>query len=274
MPIHPSDQSFQQDEEARQQAYNIEYLSLRNSNVRSARKLIAPSRSEHDSHDVLDKSIPRPSNLMAGLDGTHFVFDLKHESSASSNEVDTRSDTISDAPAARSGNKNALSHDHSSSSTLSGLVTRSQSTEVMLQHRPRAIDTSRVTQVQMLSDFLEMHFPTPEAKANLAYRGSYLSGLPDIDLSSTPMLRNAVEAICLAHAGSNYQDVRLVRQSQVSYGKVLNALPGRCRNQASRTIRVSLYLVSCCFAFTMTLYHCKAKVPAAGEPIIGAYTTT
>lgn len=45
-----------------------------------------------------------------------------------------------------------------------------------------------------------------------------------MNLSSSPMLRNAVEAICYAHAGSNYNDDRLVRQSQMSYGKVLSGL--------------------------------------------------
>lgn len=75
---------------------------------------------------------------------------------------------------------------------------------------PLQIDNSRIEQSQMLSDFLEMHFPTPEAKANLAYRRSYLTGLPEVDLSSTPMLRNAVQAICFAHAGSNHKDDRLI----------------------------------------------------------------
>jgi hypothetical protein len=80
-----------------------------------------------------------------------------------------------------------------------------------LQNRwPLQIDNLRIEQSQMLSDFLEMHFPTPEAKANLAYRRSYLAILPEVDLSSTPMLRNAIQAIYFAHAGSNRKDNRLI----------------------------------------------------------------
>jgi hypothetical protein len=80
-----------------------------------------------------------------------------------------------------------------------------------LQNRwPVQIDNLRIEQSQMSSDFLEMHFPTPEAKADLAYRRSYLAVLLEIDLSSTPMLRNAVQAICFAHAGSNRKDNRLI----------------------------------------------------------------
>ena len=93
-----------------------------------------------------------------------------------------------------------------------------------VQRNTKAVDASRMDQIQLFSDFLEMHFPTPAAKADLANRRSYLMGLPEIDLSSAPMLRSAVEAICYAHAGSNYKDQRLIQQSQRAYGKVLSSL--------------------------------------------------
>ena len=75
---------------------------------------------------------------------------------------------------------------------------------------PLQIDKSRLEQSEMLSEFLEMHYPTPEAKADLVYRRSFLIGLPKIDLSSTPMLRDAIEAICFAHAGTSHKDGRLI----------------------------------------------------------------
>ncbi|KAF2163801.1 hypothetical protein M409DRAFT_25982 [Zasmidium cellare ATCC 36951] len=76
----------------------------------------------------------------------------------------------------------------------------------------------------MLSDFLNTHFPTAEARAGLANRRSYLAALPDIDLTSTPLLRIAIDTLCFAHIGSKTGDMRLVRESQASYGKVLNSL--------------------------------------------------
>ena len=42
----------------------------------------------------------------------------------------------------------------------------------LVPQRLATIDASRLQQMQMLSDFLEVHFPTAEAKANLAYRKS------------------------------------------------------------------------------------------------------
>ena len=111
-----------------------------------------------------------------------------------------------------------------SASTASSVTLRDGSEVDVVQRRPAAVDTARMDQMQLLSDFLEMHFPSRAAKADLASRQSYLLGLPEADLASSPMLRNAVQAICYAHAGSNYKDKRLVRESQKAYGKVLNAL--------------------------------------------------
>jgi hypothetical protein len=81
-----------------------------------------------------------------------------------------------------------------------------------------------VQQVQMLSSFLETHFPSRAAKADLAKRNSYLMALPDIDLSKSPILRHALDTICFAHVGSKHRDERLQRESQQSYGKVLTTL--------------------------------------------------
>lgn len=71
---------------------------------------------------------------------------------------------------------------------------------------------------------MSSYFPTAQARADLAYRGSYLAALPDIDLSSNPILRTAVDTLCFAHVGSKNNDDRLIRQSQTSYGRVLNLL--------------------------------------------------
>lgn len=76
----------------------------------------------------------------------------------------------------------------------------------------------------MLSDFLNTHFPTAEARAGLANRRSYLAALPDMDLTTTPLLRIAIDTLCFAHIGSKTGDLRLVRESQTSYGKVLHSL--------------------------------------------------
>lgn len=111
------------------------------------------------------------------------------------------------------------------------------------------MDASRMDQIQLFSDFLEMHFPTPAAKADLAERRSYLMGLPDIDLSSAPMLRNAIEAICYAHAGSNYKDQRLVQASQRAYGRVLSSLVRSLHNSGSQND--PLIIVSSIMLLTM-----------------------
>ena len=144
----------------------------------------------------------------------------------------------------------------------------------MVQRHPQAIDTSRLEQMQMLSDFLEMHFPTPQAKANLAFRRSYLSGLPDIDLSSAPMLRHAIEAICYAHAGSNYDDNRLIQQSQKSYGKVLASLVRMLETHGNQSDPRVIVPVSCCYAFMTTLFHLRANNSVGGQRITGECTTT
>lgn len=109
-------------------------------------------------------------------------------------------------------------------STASSVTYPDDSEVEYVQRRPSSVDTARLDQMQLLSDFLEMHFPSPAAKADLANRSSYLLGLPEADLSSAPMLRNAIQAICFAHAGANYKDQRLIQESQKAYGKVLGAL--------------------------------------------------
>ncbi|KAF2725686.1 hypothetical protein K431DRAFT_281052 [Polychaeton citri CBS 116435] len=86
----------------------------------------------------------------------------------------------------------------------------------------------------MLSDFLENHFPTAEAKASMAERKSYLRALPDVPISS-PLLTVAIETLCLAHAGTKYMDSRLVHQSQASYGRVLHNLVKALDRPATQT---------------------------------------
>ena len=117
-------------------------------------------------------------------------------------------------------------------STASSVTMSGPSDWEYLQRHTKAIDSGRMNQIQLFNDFLEMHFPSPAAKADLANRRSYLMGLPEIDLSSAPMLRSAVEAICYAHAGANYKDQRMVQASRKAYGKVLSSLV-RCLNSNS-----------------------------------------
>lgn len=131
-------------------------------------------------------------------------------------------------PSAHSSGTNTFMASTASSVTLSESPDRDY-----LQRHPKAVDASRMNQIQLFSDFLEMHFPSPEAKADLANRKSYLMGLPEIDLSSAPMLRSAVEAICYAHAGANHKDQRFIQASQKAYGRVLNSLV-RCINSSSK----------------------------------------
>ncbi|KAF2488117.1 hypothetical protein BDY17DRAFT_290268 [Neohortaea acidophila] len=87
-----------------------------------------------------------------------------------------------------------------------------------------AIDPSATEQIQMLSDFLDLHFSVPKAKASLLDRQSHLLALPDIDTSSNQMLSDALRAICLGHIGEHHHDDRLVQQSQIYYGNVLRGL--------------------------------------------------
>ena len=137
---------------------------------------------------------------MAAIDGTR-VFYVKIDDAA--NSIPS-SNLRADSPLQPKINRKASEDSNKAPRRLSMQLSKPRS------QRPLQIDNSRMEQSQMLSDFLEMHFPTAEAKANLTYRRSYLIGLPDIDLSSTPMLRNAVQAMCFSHTGSNHKDSRLI----------------------------------------------------------------
>ncbi|TKA33606.1 hypothetical protein B0A50_00442 [Salinomyces thailandicus] len=81
-----------------------------------------------------------------------------------------------------------------------------------------------VQQAQILSSFLELHFPSKAAKADLAHRRSWLLGLPEVDLAEAPLLRNAVDTVCYAHLGSQQKDNRLQQEARHSYGRVLCGL--------------------------------------------------
>ena len=157
----------------------------------------------------------------AGTIGEHIFYDLLGDSPRSVTDSGFGSEP---ADLGRIGQKNDDDEYNPDAPQRSTDQSTIGSDVELIQQRPPAVDPSRLEQMQMLSDFLEMHFPTPAAKANMTYRRSYLAGLPEIDISSSPMLKNAVDAICYAHAGSNYKDRRLVQQSQRSYGKVLSAL--------------------------------------------------
>lgn len=120
-------------------------------------------------------------------------------------------------------------------STASSVTMPNPSDWEYVQRHKKAIDGGRMDQIQLFANFLETHFASPEAKADLINRGSYLMALPDIDLSSAPMLRNAVEAVCYAHVGATRQDQRLVQASRRAYGRVLNALVRSLNNPGKPT---------------------------------------
>lgn len=169
----------------------------------------------------------------------------------------------------QSGNRNALSRlikrkepkssscgfSDGSSSRINSKRIANHETEIL------QIDHSRVEQVQMLSDFLERHFTLSRYKDNLEYTRASLKGLPETDFYSNPMLYNAVQAICLAHTGSKYNENRLVLQSRVSYGKVLAALVRIFERSAvysdHRVVVPSIMLLCLCEVITPGQSHEK-----------------
>ncbi|GAB1736590.1 hypothetical protein NU219Hw_g8217t1 [Hortaea werneckii] len=100
--------------------------------------------------------------------------------------------------------------------------------------RPQHVNCRPVQQMQILSSFLELHFPSKAAKADLASRRSWLLGLPEIDLAISPLLRNAVDTVCYAHLGAQNHDMRLQHQAQQSYGRVLFGLMQAMERQRPR----------------------------------------
>lgn len=200
---------------------------------------------QHSSFAASD--IPTSGPLVPAY-GRHIFYEDDHDEQAHQNGDESGSSIVAQdalrAPRAeypqsgRASSSVATPSGHSSStrilaSTASSMTMSDNSDWDYVQRHTRPVDSSRMEQIQMFSDFLEMHFPTPAAKADLANRRSYLMGLPEIDTSSNPMLRSAVEAICYAHAGANYKDQGLVHASQTAYGKVLSLLV-RCLNSSSK----------------------------------------
>ena len=96
--------------------------------------------------------------------------------------------------------------------------------DIVKAKRIPSISCRSIQQVQILSSFLELHFPSKEAKADLADRRSWLLALPEIDFSETPLLRNAVDTVCYAHLSSQHRDSRLQQESRYAYGRVLSGL--------------------------------------------------
>ncbi|RMY79885.1 hypothetical protein D0864_08897 [Hortaea werneckii] len=105
---------------------------------------------------------------------------------------------------------------------------------VTVPRRTQHVSCRPVQQMQILSSFLELHFPSKAAKADLASRRSWLLGLPEIDLAISPLLRNAVDTVCFAHLGAQNHDTRLQHQAQQSYGRVLFGLVQAMERQRPR----------------------------------------
>jgi hypothetical protein len=107
--------------------------------------------------------------------------------------------------------------------------------------------SSAVNRTQMLASFVATEFEAKRAKARIGRSTLYLFGLPDIDLSNSPLLVHAIDATCLAQIGAEQNDDRLIQASRQSYGSVLRVLnqdigSARPRN-TSRDILTSIMLL-------------------------------
>lgn len=175
-------------------------VSARRPNVRAPRKSSASSKTGKTAHN--DQTVIQ----------LHILF-VKNSSELTSNrqtDADTPDSAISLPVVRRTKPKTSNARD------LAGRLTGEAAPGLL--YAPTTQCT--VDDVQMFADFFENYYP---ASLEVWRDVTYVRRLMDVT-PSTPVLERARRTIGLTHLASTTKDARLIRESRVSYGRLLGML--------------------------------------------------